>query len=640
MQVDPVLTTSGLTEAQFEISLLSRDVQTLRGKLALDFIQLSNQEALFHMGAQATGHKKAIRGHPDCPTGQRDKATQRSGEVTWLETNSLLFCHSLEYQNNMIQLVTRSQEAIQALHDLIWRVVRWVMESAGKSTADGLGIALRLVDMLPAIPLQLTFNTVTAGLSGCTPEALTYASPLSTDRGAMTVLGEEILKGTWGTEDKTMQATWCLTATDTGSVKVTTIGSEGGDYPDRPCTYLSPASHVSTSTSQCTPGYHTPRSPLYSPHHSPSRNRHSRGSRFRPHSLDSSVSSFGSSTPTESESDTGSSWGDCDSPERYRSGSPDVVFLGKNANSADTEGEENGSDDKEALSLLNITNLDSKEVCQAAAHDKAWQSDVLYAAWRDRQICQGNDDIAQHDRRVCDHADVGKCCEALDKIGPLLTYMEERGVFKPAEAVNNPMGLCQFYRTGAKKSNVLTGPKSADCACKIQGLVEMAKGVRWTLTAVAFEGESFLLVCLLQELHSRLTLSHIAIHTRDEARVGVRNRVYCCPICAFVAKNNIVFLNHIIVGHYWGSFSCGKCLASVAVTAQEMRRHFAGCGKPQVEHSKACSVHSKAHHDSQVQPQVQEGQEENQGRGRHGGMEEAVQFTNKVHSSGLLPGAG
>ena len=55
------------------------------------------------------------------------------------------------------------------------------MESAGKSAADGLEIALRLVDMLLSIPLQLTFNTVTAGLPRFTPEALTYTSPLSTD---------------------------------------------------------------------------------------------------------------------------------------------------------------------------------------------------------------------------------------------------------------------------------------------------------------------------------------------------------------------------------------------------------------------------------------------------------------------------
>ena len=52
----------------------------------------------------------------------------------------------------MTQLITRSQEAIRVLHESIWKVVCRVMESAGKSTADGLGIALCLVDMVPSIP--------------------------------------------------------------------------------------------------------------------------------------------------------------------------------------------------------------------------------------------------------------------------------------------------------------------------------------------------------------------------------------------------------------------------------------------------------------------------------------------------------
>ena len=144
------------------------------------------------------------------------------------------------------------------------------MESASKSTVDSLGIALSLVDMLLSIPLQLTFNTVTARLSGCTPEALAYVSPLSTNQGAMTLLGKEILKGAWGAEEKAMQATWCVTATDAGSVKVTTVESEGSDYPNRPHTSLSPAPRMSISMGWHTTGYQTPCSPSYSPHCSPS----------------------------------------------------------------------------------------------------------------------------------------------------------------------------------------------------------------------------------------------------------------------------------------------------------------------------------------------------------------------------------
>ena len=85
------------------------------------------------------------------------------------------------------------------------------------------------------------------------------------------------------------------------------------------------------------------------------------------------------------------------------------------------------------------------------------------------------------------------------------------------------MGLCQFYRTSPKKSNVLTRPKSADCACKIQGMVEIGKRVRRLLTVIVFEGELVSPVCLLQELHSRLTLSRIVIHTPAEVKVRVKN---------------------------------------------------------------------------------------------------------------------
>ena len=77
------------------------------------------------------------------------------------------------------------------------------------------------------------------------------------------------------------------------------------------------------------------------------------------------------------------------------------------------------------------------------------------------------------------------------------------------EAINNPMGLCRFYRTSSKKSNVLTGPKSTDCTHKIHDMIKLAKGVRRPLTVIVFEGETVTPLGLLQELHLHLTLSHI-----------------------------------------------------------------------------------------------------------------------------------
>ena len=176
--------------------------------------------------------------------------------------------------------------------------------------------------------------------------------------------------------------------------------------------------------------------------------------------------------------------------------------------------------------------------------------------------------------------------------------MEECGVFKPAESLNNPMGLCQFYCMSPEKSNVLTGPKSAYCAHRIYGMVEIAKRVRWQLTVIIFDGESISPMCLLGELHSHMALLRIAIHTAREAEMGVRNHMYCCPICVYVIKNTITLLDHVIVGHYWGSFSCGKCLVFAAATAERMRRHIAVCGQSQVEHPRAHSTCHKAHRGS------------------------------------------
>ena len=236
--VGPVVATSTLNAAQAEeIFLLTHEVQTLRGKLALDFIQLSHTEANFRMGVQATSHEYSVQ--EGTSAGRRGAATQCMGEETWFHINCLLFHHTIDHQQFMVWLIKRSQEAIQALHDRIWEVVHRVMESAGQSTADGLGITLHLVSMLPTIPLQPAFNTVTAEPPGYTPRVLTYTSKDSINHGAMAVLSEELTRDPNRAHDKTMQASSCGTAADTVSTKFVTVKGTGND---RPSTNFSPRS--------------------------------------------------------------------------------------------------------------------------------------------------------------------------------------------------------------------------------------------------------------------------------------------------------------------------------------------------------------------------------------------------------------
>ena len=233
-QVGLSVLTSGLTAAQAEeIFLLSREILTLHGKLALDFIKMSHTEANFRMGAQVASHESTVQ---ESCTGE-----------TWLHINSLLFHHAIDHQQFMVRLIDRSQEAIQALHDHIWKVVRWVMESAGRSAADGIEIALHLVSLLLTIPLQPAFNTVTPEPPGNTPRALTYASQDSIDRGAMSVLSEELTRDPTRGHDQAIQASSRMTMTDTVSTRFATVEGTGDDCPS--------------------PNF-SPHNPTYSPSHS------------------------------------------------------------------------------------------------------------------------------------------------------------------------------------------------------------------------------------------------------------------------------------------------------------------------------------------------------------------------------------
>ena len=157
--------------------------------------------------------------------------------------------------------------------------------------------------MLPTIPLQLTFNSITDGMLRHTPEALTYASQCSIDCGVMTILGDKLIREPVSVKDEAMQAIWCVTAIDTGSTRATTTGGMGDGNINHSGSSPSPTPHASTSTDWRTTEYRTKCSKMHSPSCSPFRTYHSAGSRRRSNSSDFYVPSLDSSIPTESVSD-------------------------------------------------------------------------------------------------------------------------------------------------------------------------------------------------------------------------------------------------------------------------------------------------------------------------------------------------
>ena len=161
------------------------------------------------------------------------------------------------------------------------------------------------------------------------------------------------------------------------------------------------------------------------------------------------------------------------------------------------------------------------------------------------------------------------------------------------------MGLCQFYSTSPEKANILVGLKSAECAHRICGLIQIAKTMGRQLMVVVLKGESISPWCLLGELHSRLALSRFNIHTPEEAKMGIHICVYCCPICAYVIKNDTALLDHINNWPLLGEF----LLREVSSFHRrhhmgQMKRHFILCGQSDTGRHKAQSACSEAHQDS------------------------------------------
>ena len=169
---------------------------------------------------------------------------------------------------------------------------------------------------------------------------------------------------------------------------------------------------------------------------------------------------------------------------------------------------------------------------------------------------------------------LGNLARSPDKIGPPLAYMEECRVFKPLDTMANPLGLCWFYRADPETAKSISALKHLVNVHRVKCLLEKAKGHGWPYIIVVFKGGNVTPLELFQELHVWFTLSGIPIFTADEAKWGQKPHVCCCPISAYIIKNDSAFLNHIVISHYWNNFVCGKCLDVIMTSDQKMKKHF------------------------------------------------------------------
>ena len=210
-----------------------------------------------------------------------------------------------------------------------------------------------------------------------------------------------------------------------------------------------------------------------------------------------------------------------------------------------------------SMSLLDISVSDDEDTRKHKVRELARKSDTDFVAWKDKLISNGMTGLQEWDNMVNDYADSGKRKpKNPDFFGPPVSYMEDRGVFKPLPSTTNPLGLCHFYPTDPTIVSTLTPPKPPAKVDHVKGLLLLVKTQPQPYIIVVFQGGAITALGLLQELHMRSALAHIPIYRPDETKDGHKPRISCCPFCAYTIQNDPAYLNHIVGMHYNANFAC------------------------------------------------------------------------------------
>ena len=192
----PLLSTSTSTlnltadHTKFIFNLACEGLQ-LKEWVTQEFIQLSSEEVLFHTQAQSTSHETLASAHPDRfstyyqilwsdeePSDARNKAMEEIVNVVnkaWSRANETLFNHVLDYERKLNAFLDKVGGWIREQEERVWTTVFQIVEDTGAPVCAFLDILFCLLDTLPSLPPNLSYQSQSPFTCGFSPVA--YAQP-------------------------------------------------------------------------------------------------------------------------------------------------------------------------------------------------------------------------------------------------------------------------------------------------------------------------------------------------------------------------------------------------------------------------------------------------------------------------------
>ena len=80
-------------------------------------------------------------------------------DAAWKEMHEVMYNHQLQYDQQLITFLTDTETALNNMQGEVWAIVRALAENEGIMFDACLGLMLQVLNLLPQIPIDISFQT-------------------------------------------------------------------------------------------------------------------------------------------------------------------------------------------------------------------------------------------------------------------------------------------------------------------------------------------------------------------------------------------------------------------------------------------------------------------------------------------------
>ena len=168
---------------------LAAECQALGIKLAKQFQVLSGLEAMHHNSIQGMAHETLTLG---CSAQEAtysailwDGVSEAKSEAmthhlrseanaAWKEMHEVMYNHQLQYDQQLTTFLTDTKTALNDMRGKLWAAVHALAENEGITFNACLGLVLQVLNLLPQIPIDISFQTQMPLTIAYCPESSIY----------------------------------------------------------------------------------------------------------------------------------------------------------------------------------------------------------------------------------------------------------------------------------------------------------------------------------------------------------------------------------------------------------------------------------------------------------------------------------